>query len=135
MNAEKLRSMALSLLRIVAGFLFAAHGAQKMLGMFNDGSGLAMTGVPVPLMSLIGVAGALELAGGVLLMVGLFTRPTAFVLSGLMAFAYFMGHAGKGFWPIENRGELAALYSFLFLYLAAAGGGPWSLDAVFGKRQ
>jgi putative oxidoreductase len=69
-----------------------------------------------------------ELFGGLLLLLGLFTRPVAFVLSGLMAFAYFIAHAPQGFWPLLNRGELAALYCFVFLYLAAAGGGPWSLD-------
>ena len=74
------------------------------------------------------MAGLLELGGGFLLLLGLFTRPVAFVLSGLMAFAYFIGHAPSGFWPIVNRGELAALYCFVFVYLAAAGGGPWSLD-------
>jgi putative oxidoreductase len=112
----------LSVLRIVAGFMFMAHGMQKWLG------------IPVPrespttLWSLSGAAGVLELGGGALLLLGLFTRPVAFVLSGLMAFAYFIAHAPNGFWPLLNRGELAALYSFLFLYLAAAGGGPWSAD-------
>jgi putative oxidoreductase len=85
---------------------------------------------PVELFSLIGLAGVLELFGGALLLVGLFTRPVAFILSGEMAFAYFMAHAPRGFWPILNGGELAALYSFVFLYLAAAGGGPWSLDRL-----
>jgi putative oxidoreductase len=74
------------------------------------------------------VAGLFELFGGLLLLVGLFTRPVAFLLSGLMAFAYFIAHAPRGFWPIVNGGELAALYCFVFLYLAAAGGGPWSVD-------
>src|SRR5205807_1342601 len=80
-------------------------------------------------------AGALELVGGALLLVGLFTRPVAFILSGEMAFAYFMAHAGQGFWPLLNRGELAALYCFVFLYLAAAGGGPWSLDRAWGSPR
>lgn len=118
----------LSVLRIVAAFLFMQHGAQKLFEF------PAWQGPPVKLMSLGGVAGVLEFFGGLLLLVGLFTRPVAFVLSGLMAFAYFLGHASKGFWPVLNGGELAALYCFLFLYYSAAGGGPWSLDAIL-KRQ
>jgi putative oxidoreductase len=86
-------------------------------------------------MSRAGVAGTLEVIGGALIVLGLFTRPVAFVLSGLMAFAYFLAHAPQGFWPLLNRGELAALYSFLFLYLAAAGGGPWSIDHALRGRQ
>ncbi len=112
----------LSVLRIVSGFLFMAHGAQKWLGFPVPRS------TPSVLWSLSGFAGALELVGGFLLLIGLFTRPVAFVLSGLMAFAYFIAHAPVDFWPIVNRGELAALYSFVFLYLFAAGGGPWSVD-------
>ena len=118
----------LSILRIVAAFLFMAHGMQKILGL------------PVPravetsLLSLSGVAGLMELIGGALLLVGLFTRPVAFLLSGEMAFAYFIAHAPQGFWPLVNRGELAALYSFVFLYFAAAGGGPWSLDRWWQLR-
>lgn len=114
----------LSVLRIVAAFLFMQHGAQKLFGF------PARQGPPVELLSRAGVAGVLEFFGGMLLLLGLFTRPVAFVLSGLMAFAYFLAHAPQGFWPILNRGELAALYCFLFLYYAAAGGGPWSLDAL-----
>jgi putative oxidoreductase len=120
---------ALSVLRIVSAFLFMSHGMQKILGY------------PVPrrspdeLFSLVGVAGMLELVGGALLLAGLFTRPVAFVLSGQMAFAYFLAHAPRGFWPIVNNGELAALYSFLFLYLAFAGGGEWSLDALVRRGR
>ncbi len=112
----------LSILRIVAGFLFMAHGTQKLLDFPVPPSFTVQVG------SLSHIAGMLELAGGAMMIVGLFTRSVAFVLSGLMAFAYFIAHAPQGFWPIVNRGELAALYSFVFLYLAAVGSGPWSLD-------
>ncbi len=105
-----------------------AHGMQKLLGLPAP----VPTGT-VPLLSLIGVSGALELVGGLLVMLGLFTRPAAFILSGLMAVAYFMAHAPQGFWPLLNKGELAVLYSFVFLYLAAAGGGAWSLDNLLWR--
>jgi putative oxidoreductase len=118
----------LSVLRIVAAFLFIAHGTQKLLGFPAPPPG------PIELMSRPGIAGLLEIVGGALLMVGLFTRPVAFVLAGEMAFAYFLAHAGQNFWPLLNRGELAVLYCFLFLYFAAAGGGPLSLDALRGRR-
>ena len=120
---------ALALLRIVAGFMFMLHGTQKHLGF------------PVPrantvdFLSLPGIAGVMEIVGGALLIVGLFTRPVAFLLSGLMAFAYFIAHAPQGFWPIVNHGELAALYSFVFLYFAVAGAGAWSLDRWLGMRR
>jgi putative oxidoreductase len=117
----------LSALRAVAGFLFLEHGLQKLFGMLG--------GKAAPLASLYGVAGVLEFGGGLLILLGLFTRPVAFLLSGQMAFAYFMQHAPQGFWPILNRGELAALYSFVFLYLAMAGGGPWSLDRAVRKKR
>lgn len=122
------RPRVLSVLRIVAAFCFIQHGTQKMFGF------------PVAqrseyeLFSMIGAAGFLEVFGGALLLVGLFTRPTAFVLSGFMAFAYFIAHAPRGFWPLANGGELAAVYAFLFLYLAFAGGGDWSLDRLRGRR-
>ena len=115
-------SRALSVLRIIAGFLFTAHGGQKLLGF------PAPPSHPFDLFTLSGFAGVLELFGGILLLIGLFTRPVAFILSGEMAFAYFLAHAPQNFWPIINRGELAVLYCFVFLYLAFAGGGPWSLD-------
>jgi putative oxidoreductase len=119
----------LSVLRIVTGFLFFWHGTQKLFGF------PAPTGRPFDLYSLIGVAALLELVGGAMMMLGLLTRPVAFVLSGFMAFAYFLGHAPAGFWPLLNRGELAALYCFVFLYFAAAGGGEWSIDRLLAKRR
>ena len=112
----------LSVLRIVTAFLFIEHGMQKLLAF------PAPPKEAVDLMSQAGIAGILELFGGALLLVGLFTRPVAFLLSGLMAFAYFIAHAPQGFWPLLNRGELAVLYCFVFLYITAAGPGPWSLD-------
>jgi len=119
----------LSIQRIVAAMLFMQHGAQKLFGMPAEHPKDA-----VDLFSLMGLAGTLELFGGLLLLLGLFTRPVAFLLAGEMAFAYFMAHAPKGFWPILNRGELAALYCFVFLYLAAAGGGVWSIDRLRKRR-
>ena len=110
-----------NLLRIVAAFLFMQHGAQKLFAVLGRET-------PVELASRMGVAGVLEFFGGGLLLIGLFTRPVAFVLSGLMASAYFLSHAPRGFWPAQNGGELAALYCFLFLYFAATGAGRWSLD-------
>jgi putative oxidoreductase len=118
----------LSVLRIVSAFLFVAHGGQKLFGF------PAPMPIPVELLSLVGVAGMLEFWGGLLLFLGLFTRPVALILSGQMAVAYFMAHAPKGFWPLLNQGELAVLYCFIFLYLAAAGGGEWSLDRVLTRR-
>ena len=110
-----------NLLRIIAGLLFAQHGAQKLFGALTDRP-------PVELLSLMGLAGVLELFGGALIALGLLTRPIAFVLSGEMAVAYFMAHLPRDFWPIRNGGELAALYAFIFLYFAAWGAGRWSLD-------
>lgn len=119
----------LSVLRIIAAFLFMAHGAQKLFG-FLAAPG-AKTAAPFGQMW---VAGVLELFGGGLLLLGLFTRPVAFILSGLMAAAYFMSHAPAGFWPLQNRGELAVLYCFLFLFLAVAGAGEWSVDRLLRRR-
>lgn len=109
-----------ALLRIVAGLLFSLHGFQKLFGAFGADA-------PMPLMSQMGVAGVVEAVGGVLIALGLFTSPVAFVASGEMAVAYFLAHAPRGFWPIANGGELAVLYCFLFLYIAARGSGRWSL--------
>ena len=119
----------LSILRIMAGLLLMQHGTAKHL-KFPFVQSMAN----VPMTSLPGLAGILELVGGVLLVIGLFTRSTAFILSGLTAAAYFIAHAPRGFFPILNGGELAALYCFAFLYLAAAGPGPWSLDAALRKK-
>ncbi|MBN8807445.1 MAG: DoxX family protein [Sphingomonas sp.] len=111
----------LSLLRIVVGLGFLSHGVSKFFGI---------PPFPMPLNPLLTAAGALELVGGALILIGLFTRPVAFLLSGQMAVAYFMAHAPKGFFPAANGGEAAMLYCFVFLYLAAAGAGPWSIDAI-----
>jgi len=116
-------------LRIIAAFLYMQHGAQKLFGVF------AMHQMPsFPLFSFMGLGGVIEFFGGLLVLVGLFTRPAAFILSGQMAIAYFMVHASKGFWPILNGGDLAALWSFLYLYLAVAGGGVWSLDYLLRRK-
>jgi putative oxidoreductase len=124
---DKYQDIALSLLRIMTGFLFMPHGAQKLFGAFGS--------EPVELVSLRGLAGVLEFFGGLLILIGLFTRPVAFVLSGMMAAAFFMAHFPRGFWPILNGGELAALYCFVYLYLATKGGGDWSADALLRKKR
>lgn len=111
----------LSLLRIVAAFTYLAHGTQKLFG-FPGGAG------HVPYVSLYGLAGVIETAGGAFILLGLFTKPAAFVAAGEMAVAYFLVHVKQGLWPLLNHGELAVVYCFLFLYIAAAGPGPWSLD-------
>lgn len=119
----------LSILRIIAGFLFIAHGGQKLCGFPAP-----MEGGPLSPLSLLGFGGVLELVGGALLLVGLFTRVAAFIVSGEMAVAYFMVHAPQGFWPLLNKGELAVLYCFVFFYLFVAGGGVWSLDCALRKK-
>jgi putative oxidoreductase len=123
-----LRPHLLSALRIMTGLLFMQHGTTKLLSFPPSN----MSGVEMG--SIFGVSGLLELIGGALIVVGLFTRPVAFILSGMMAVAYFMAHAPQGFYPLLNGGELAALYCFAFLYLSAAGAGPWSLDAIIRKK-
>ena len=113
---------ALSVLRIVTGLLFLEHGTGKLLGFPPSDHAAAM------LFSLIGVQGVLELVGGFLILIGLFTRPVAFILAGDMAVAYFMAHAPKSFFPTINGGQLAILFCFVFLFLVFAGGGVWSAD-------
>jgi putative oxidoreductase len=111
-----------AILRIVVGLLFLCHGLQKVFGLFG--------GTSVPLSSLLGVAGITEIIGGTLITRGFFTGTVAFILSGEMAVAYFMGHFPASFWPIQNRGEPAVLFCFIFLYMATQGSGIWSLDAA-----
>lgn len=124
---ETWRERALAILRIVTAYLFIPHGTAKLFGMPHQAmfDGLQ-------LMSLVGLAGILEVVGGVLLLIGLFTRPVAFILCGFMAVAYFMVHASQGhvLLPMLNQGELAVLYCFAFLYFVIAGAGAWSVDAA-----
>lgn len=131
MNTASLESAwsprALSILRIVAALIFMAHGTQKILG-FPSGFSPEMFSLPW-------IAGVLELIGGALLVLGLFVRPVAFVLSGQMAVAYWMAHAPKSFFPTVNGGDAAILYCFVFLYFVAAGGGAWSLDNLLRKSR
>ncbi len=123
MNLDRYRSEILSLLRLLIGLGLVSHGTAKFLH-FPDG-GLSQ---PLPLMMIVG--GVLELVGGTLVALGLFTRPAAFVLSGQMAVAYFLFHAPTGFFPMVNGGEAAALYCFVLFYFAASGGGAWSMDRL-----
>jgi len=123
---------ARSVLRIVAGFTFSLHGMQKLLGFFG---GFGGKGATAPFGSLFWFAGGLELIGGLLILVGLFTSPVAFILCGEMAVAYFKMHLPHGFNPLLNHGELAVLYCFIFLYLGTAGAGPLSLDSLIWKRS
>jgi putative oxidoreductase len=139
MNSDALERWSpymLAVLRIVTALVFLEHGTQKLLG-FPPASR------PQPeLFSLMGVAGVLEIGGGILLLLGLFTRPVAFVMSGFMAAAYFIGHASRDFFPVNNGGDAAILYCFVFLYFVFSGPGAWSIDkartparagAVYGR--
>ena len=114
-----------ALLRIVAGLLFAQHGAQKLLGVLG--------GNQVAIASQFGLAGIIELVGGLMIAVGVYASVLGFIASGEMAVAYFQNHAPRGFWPVQNGGELAVLYCFVFLYVAARGNGAWSLQG--GKKR
>ncbi len=120
----------LSIMRIIVGFLYLQHGTEKLLGIPHN---TMFEGLH--LVSLMGLAGILELVGGSLILLGLFTRPVAFILSGEMAVAYFMAHAPGGLLPILNHGELAVVYCFVFLYLSVTGGGAYSIDAMLCKTK
>jgi putative oxidoreductase len=131
MNAafdQKARVITHTLLRIVTGLMFWQHGAQKLFGWLGGRQVADLT-------SLMGLAGVLEFFGGLLIIIGLFTRPVAFILSGEMAVAYFMAHQPRGLWPIENRGEVVVLFSFIYLFFAAHGAGPYSLDGLRARTR
>ena len=131
MTSATATTYAHATLRIVTGFLFFQHGYPKLFGTLPV-SGQSET--PTEPFSILWVSGVLEVFGGLLIMIGLFTRPVAFLLAGEMAVAYFWRHLPRDFWPGNNRGELAALYCFVFLHLAAAGAGIWSVDAMLRRR-
>ena len=116
------RASLYALLRVMAGLAFAEHGAQKLFGLLG--------GTAQPLFSQMGFAGIVEFIGGILIAIGLFASPVAFLASGQMAVAFFQNHLPRGFWPIQNGGELAVLYCFLFLFVAASGSGKWSIDSI-----
>jgi putative oxidoreductase len=120
-----LRSVA----RVVTGFIYSLHGWQKFFGMFGG-----IGGHKPPLSTMLGAAGVIETFGGALIILGLFTRPVAFLLAGEMAIGYFRTHAPRGFWPLTNGGEEAVFYCFYFLWLSSAGAGKWSLDRVLGRQ-
>jgi putative oxidoreductase len=122
----------LSVLRIVVAFLFIQIGSAKL---FAFPAAIMPGGGTAPMGSLVWFAGMIEVVGGTLFLLGLFTRPVAFILSGEMAFAYFIGHFPHGFWPVLNQGAPAVFYCFTFLYYSAAGPGPWSLDALLARRR
>lgn len=126
--AQRLEGVTLNAFRVVFGLMFMQHGAQKLFAMFGREEA-------VDLFTQAGLAGVLEFWGGLLIVLGLFTRPVAFVLSGQMAWAYFQAHFPRGWIPIENRGELSVLYCFAFLFMAARGGGGFSLDGLLARRK
>jgi putative oxidoreductase len=122
----KYSELTYAVMRIVLGLLFASHGAMKLFGMFG--------GIPVPLEGQTLWAGIIEFAGGLLLTIGFGGGWIAFLCSGEMAFAYFIGHAPRGFWPLVNKGELAVIYCFVFLFMATKGSGRFSVDAMLAKK-
>lgn len=127
---KKYHTLTLTIFRVIAGLMFFQHGAQKVFGWIGGNP----DSLPA-LMSMSGIAGLMELIGGILIIIGLFTRPVAGILALEMAVAYFMVHATKGFWPIMNHGELAMAYLIIFLYLSAAGGGKFSIDGIICKGK
>ena len=133
MNMDLLKQIALTLLRIVAGLLFLQAGGMKLFDWFG-GIPAEFGGHP-PLLSQTWIGGVLEFYGGVAILLGLFTRPVAFILSGEMAVAYFQFHQPNGAWPIQNHGEPAVLLCFIFLFFAAYGAGPWSIDGLLRRRK
>ena len=133
MNTKRAAEIAYFLLRVVAGLLFFQIGSVKLLGWFGGMPGA--NGAGAPLLSQIGIGGVMEFFGGLAILLGLLTRPVAFLLSGEMAVAYWQFHAPKGAWPVLNHGEPAVLFCFIFLYMAAKGGGAWSLDALIARAR
>ena len=131
MNMNRAVQITYFLLRVVAGFLFIQTGGLILFGWYG---GMPGGGSP-PLMSQTGIGGVLEFFGGILIMLGLFTRPVAFILSGMMAVAYWQFHAPQGGWPVQNQGMPAVLFCFIFLYMAARGAGDWSLDALLRRPR
>jgi len=132
MNLNKAVEITYFLLRVVSGFLFIQSGGLILFGWFGGIPG--QPGHP-PLLSETGIGGVLEFFGGIAIMLGLFTRPVAFILSGMMAVAYWQFHAPNGAWPLQNQGMPAVLFCFIFLYMAARGGGGWSLDALIRRKR
>ena len=133
MKVNRAVQIAYFLLRVVAGLLFFQVGSKLLLGWFGGTSGQSAS--TPPLLSQMGIGAVLEFVGGLLIMLGLLTRPVAFILSGEMAVAYWQFHAPDGAWPIQNHGEPAVLFCFIFLYVAARGGGDWSLDALIRMKR
>lgn len=133
MHTNRAVEISSFLLRVVSGLLFFQAGSMKLLGWYGGMPGAA--GSTAPLLSQVGIGGVLEFYGGIAIMLGLFTRPVAFILSGEMAVAYWQFHFPRGAWPILNHGEPAVLLCFIFLFLSAHGGGPWSVDAWLGSRR
>ena len=133
MNRERVRDIAVFLLRVVAGLMFFQAGSVKILDWF--GGVPAQFGGHPAMLSQIWIGGMLELVGGAAILLGFLTRPVAFILSGEMAVAYFQFHQPNGFWPVQNHGEPAVLFCFIFLFFAAYGAGTWSLDALLRKKR